>query len=100
MIGHHEPDGTNWPLAVTLKPAGVCIQLLVLMIQVAEISVPSATMQVAKKCKPLPTLDMPNSMTPRTPASRKNAVSTSYAMSGPMIGPARFEYADQFVPNW
>ncbi|MNJ72251.1 hypothetical protein D3C77_688800 [compost metagenome] len=46
-------------------------------IQKVEISVPTATMMVAKKCRPRPTLFQPNSMTPRKPASRKNAVSTS-----------------------
>ncbi|MNW22915.1 hypothetical protein D3C71_2246950 [compost metagenome] len=62
---------------ITSCPWGVCIQLLEARIQVAEISVPTATMTVAKKCSPRPTLFQPNSMTPRKPASRKNAVSTS-----------------------
>src|SRR5665213_331178 len=100
MMGHQEPAGTNCPWALMANPAGVCIQLLTLIIQVAEISVPSATIVVAKKCNPLPTLVMPNNMTPRNPASRNNAVSTSYAISGPIIGPALFENADQLVPNW
>ena len=39
--------------------------------------VPMATMQVAKKCRPLPTFCAPNNITPRNPASRKKAVSTS-----------------------
>lgn len=38
---------------------------------------PIATVTVAKKCRPGPTLFQPNSMTPRKPASRKKAVSTS-----------------------
>src|SRR3546814_20687005 len=77
MIGSHDPAGTNCPRALIAKPTGVCIQLFAAMIQVAEMSVPSATMQVAKKCSRLPTLEMPNSITPRNPASRKKAVSTS-----------------------
>src|SRR5258705_13784990 len=46
-------------------------------IQNAEMSVPVATMIVARKCRPGPTLFHPNSITPRNPASRKKAVSTS-----------------------
>ena len=59
------------------KPRGVCIQLFDARIQRRRNSVPVATMTVAKKCRPGPTLFQPNSMTPRKPASRKNAVSTS-----------------------
>src|SRR3546814_5786869 len=58
MIGSHDPAGTNCPRALIAKPTGVCIQLFAAMIQVAEMSVPSATMQVAKKCSRLPTLEM------------------------------------------
>ena len=50
-------------------------------IQNVEISVPTATISVAKKCAP--TRCQPNSITPRKPASRKNAVSTSYVRAGP-----------------
>ncbi|MNP75703.1 hypothetical protein D3C76_1728090 [compost metagenome] len=46
-------------------------------IQKVEIRVPIATMTVEKKCSPRPTRFQPNSITPRKPASRKNAVSTS-----------------------
>jgi hypothetical protein len=46
-------------------------------IQNAEISVPIATISVARKCSRGPTRLRPNSITPRKPASRKNAVSTS-----------------------
>ena len=60
-----------------VKPAGVCIQLLADRIQKAEKKVPSATMQVAKKCAFSPTRFQPKSMIPRKPASRKKAVSTS-----------------------
>ena len=59
------------------KPAGVCIQLLTVRIQNADSSVPPATMQVANMCSLRPTRSIPNSMTPRNPASRKKAVSTS-----------------------
>ena len=59
-----------------------------------------ATANVAAKCNPRPTLLMPNSMTPKNPASRKKAVSTSYAISGPITGPARSEKTDQLVPIW
>ncbi|MCY1344152.1 hypothetical protein D9M68_574230 [compost metagenome] len=68
--------GTTRPLMIS-KPAGVCIQLFDARIQVADISVPSATITVAKKCRPGPTRFQPNSITPRKPASRKKAVSTS-----------------------
>ncbi|MNG20735.1 hypothetical protein D3C84_1050150 [compost metagenome] len=68
--------GMTWPLIIS-KPCGVCIQLLEARIQKVEMSVPMATMTVAKKCRPRPTLFQPNSMTPRNPASRKNAVNTS-----------------------
>lgn len=76
-------------------PTGVCIQLLTDRIQKADIAVPMATISVAAKCSFFPTLSMPNSITPRKPASRNKAVSTSYAMSGP----ARSEKSDQLVPN-
>jgi len=46
-------------------------------IQNVEMSVPAATISVAKKCARGPTRCQPNSITPRKPASRKNAVSTS-----------------------
>ena len=69
----------------------MCIQLFDARIHVAEISVPTATISVAKKCSPGPTRFQPNSITPRKPASRKNAVSTSYARSGPVTLPAKSE---------
>ena len=40
-------------------------------------SVPNATISVAKKCRPAPTRLRPKSITPRKPASRKKAESTS-----------------------
>ncbi|MNL69588.1 hypothetical protein D3C87_1944670 [compost metagenome] len=73
----HQSTGTNWPASFIAKPAGVCIHEFAERIQVAEISVPTATMTVAKKCSFGPTRLRPNSMTPRKPASRKKAVSTS-----------------------
>ncbi len=51
-------------------------------------------------CSPGPTFSRPKSMMPRKPASRKKAVSTSYAISGPTTGPARSENTAQLVPNW
>lgn len=75
-ITFSQSTGTTWPLMISC-PCGVCIQLLEARIQKVEISVPSATMQVAKKCRPGPTRFQPNSITPRKPASRKKAVSTS-----------------------
>src|SRR5271155_4072501 len=99
MMANQEPCGTNWPTSFTAQPAGVCIQLFAARIQVADNKVPSATMQVAKKCSFGPTLLIPNSITPRNPASRKKADNTSYAISGPMIGPALSENTDQLVPN-
>src|SRR6266436_6181645 len=44
-----QSTGTTRPSMIS-NPCGVCIQLLEARIQVAEISVPSATMMVAKKC--------------------------------------------------
>ncbi|MNF15512.1 hypothetical protein D3C80_2181560 [compost metagenome] len=73
----HQSTGTNCPAALMAKPLGVCIQEFAERIQVAEISVPIATMAVARKCSFGPTRLRPNSMTPRKPASRKKAVSTS-----------------------
>ncbi|MCE3290780.1 MAG: hypothetical protein K0R83_2792 [Caulobacter sp.] len=81
-------------------PSGACIQLLALMIQKAEIRVPMATRAVAVKCRPGPTFFQPNSMIPRKLASRKKAVSTSKANSGPMTGAAVVEKMLQFVPSW
>ena len=73
----HQLTGWNTPLASITWPCGVCIQLLAEMIQNVEISVPSATMQVAKKWSFGGTRFQPNSITPRNVASRKKAVSTS-----------------------
>ncbi|MNH26028.1 hypothetical protein D3C79_860570 [compost metagenome] len=72
----NQSTGTTRPSMISC-PCGVCIQLLEARIQKVETSVPSATMTVAKKCRPRPTRFQPNSMTPRKPASRKNAVRTS-----------------------
>ena len=77
MIAGQLGPGRKRPSGDRMKPAGVCIQLLTLMIQKAEMKVPSATISVAAKCSPLPTFFIPNSITPRKPASRKKAVSTS-----------------------
>jgi len=71
-----QSTGTTTPSMISW-PWGVCIQLLEARIQNVEINVPSATISVAKKCRPGPTRFQPNSMTPRKPASRKKAVSTS-----------------------
>ncbi len=60
-----------------VKPAGVCIQLLVERIQNEENSVPAATMMAAKKCIHRGTNRRPNSSTPRNEASRKKAVRPS-----------------------
>jgi hypothetical protein len=76
-ITAHQSLTTNCPTSFIAYPAGVCIQLLTLRIQNAENSVPTATISVAKKCRLRPTRLMPNSITPRKPASRKNADSTS-----------------------
>src|SRR5690606_9529763 len=87
------------PSSAKVKPCGVCIQELAARIQNALTSVPNATINVAKKCSPGPTRFQPNSMMPRKDASRKNAVSTSYASNGPMTLPACVENTLQFVPN-
>src|SRR5690606_23771153 len=93
-ITANQSTGTTMPLMISW-PWGVCIQLLDARIQKVEISVPIATMTVAKKCRPGPTRFQPNSITPRKPASRKNAVSTSYASKGPVTLPANSEKALQ-----
>ena len=72
-----QSSGTNWPTAFMLKPAGVCIQLFTASIQNADITVPTATIDVAAMCNRGPTLSRPNSMIPRNPASRKKADNTS-----------------------
>ena len=51
----NQSTGTTRPFDDS-KPCGVCIQLLEARIQNAEISVPIATISVAKKCRPGPTL--------------------------------------------
>ena len=66
-------------------PTGVCIQLLTARIQKVENNVPAATITAAKKCIQGGTRERPNSKTPRKPASRKNAVSPSYAIKGPTM---------------
>src|SRR5690606_1241465 len=80
-------------------PAGVCIQELAAIIQKAEIQVPTATTTVAIKCSLGPTRCQPNSIMPKKPASRKNAVSTSYAISGPSTAPVMRENSEKLVPN-
>ena len=71
-----QSTGTTRPSMIAC-PCGVCIQLFEAKIQVVEISVPTATATVDVKCSAGPTRCIPNSITPRNPASRKNAVSTS-----------------------
>ena len=56
-------------------------------------------MHVAKKCSLGPTRPVPKSMMPRKPASRKNEVSTSRPISGPMTGPASCENFAKASPN-
>ena len=75
-ITAHQSTGWNMPSTISW-PCGVCIQLLAERIQKVENSVPSATMQVEKKCSFGDTRFQPNSITPRKLASRKKAVSTS-----------------------
>src|SRR5665213_1064528 len=98
-ITAHQSTATNLPPAPATKPAGDCIQLLAEMIQKAEMRVPTATRQVAVKCRPGPTRFQPSSMTPRKLDSRKKAVSTSKAKSGPITGAAALENTLQLVPN-
>src|SRR3984885_9206094 len=89
-ITFSQSTGTTRPLTIS-KPCGACIQLLEARIQNAEISVPVATMIVAKKCRPGPTLFHPNSATPRNPASRKKEDRNSYLRKGPVMDPAKAE---------
>src|SRR5690606_29217547 len=88
------------PSCSRVKPLGSCIQLLAEMIQKAESRVPKATSTVEAKCSFGPTLRQPNSMTPRKLASRKKAVSTSKASSGPITGETTAEKTLQLVPSW
>src|SRR5258708_34126828 len=97
-ITFSQSTGTTRPLIIS-KPCGVCIQLLEARIQNAEMSVPIATMIVAKKCRPGPTLFHPNSATPRKPASRKKADSTSKRSNGPVMDTAKAEYYLQLGPS-
>ena len=64
-------------LFIITIPFGVCIQLLVDIIQKAEAVAPPHTRKVAKKCVLLFTALQPNSIMPKNPASKKKAVSTS-----------------------
>ncbi len=97
-ITFSQSTATSRPSGWTAKEVGCCIQLLAAMIQKAEMSVPRATAQVAKTCRPRPTRFQPNSITPRKLDSRKKAVSTSKAIRGPTTEPARAEKALQLVP--
>src|SRR5665213_1738016 len=90
---------SSLPPGRTTEPAGACIQLLAEMIQNEETRVPNATRQVAAKCRPGPTFFQPISMTPRKLDSRKKAVATSKANSGPITGAAALEKTLQLVPN-
>ncbi len=71
-------------------PAGVCIHELSARIQNADTVVPKATIRLDATCMRPETRSMPNSMMPRKVASRKKAVSTSYASNGPAMLPTRF----------
>src|SRR5688500_13902436 len=99
-ITSSQSTATKRPSGAMAWPVGDCIQLLAEMIQKAEISVPIATIQVATKWSLGPTFFQPNSMTPRKLASRKKAVSTSKANSGPITGEAAAEKTLQLVPSW
>ena len=81
QITSSQSKGKKRPLTME-KPFGVCIQLLATRIQKVDKSVPTATIRAAKKCTHGGTSLRPNSSTPRKPASRKNAVSPSYAING------------------
>ena len=95
----NQSSGINCPTSLIEYPAGVCIQLFTDSIQKAERKVPNATTQVEAKCSFLPTRCIPNNITPRNPASKKNAVKISYPINGPRIGPVLSENTLQFVPN-
>src|ERR1700682_1718365 len=105
LTGHDELMTTLHQFVTTRRPfshatpSGVCIQLFAAMIHVDESTVPSATMHVAKKCSFGPTRPSPKSMIPRNPASRKNEVSTSRAINGPMTDPAIWENREKVSPN-
>src|SRR5260370_7266658 len=97
-ITFSQSTGTTRPLTIS-KPCGVCIQLLEARIQVADMSVPIATMTVAKKCRPCPTLFHPNSITPRNPASRKKAASHSDLTNRPALLPPNSHHTPHFLPH-
>ena len=77
MIAHQSAGSKRRRRRMLDSPAASASSCWREMIQKVEISVPSATMQVAKKCSRSDTRFQPNSITPRKVASRKNAVSTS-----------------------
>ncbi len=95
----HQSPAISAPPSITW-PAGVCIHELSAMIQNADIDVPTATMAEAKICTHDGTRFMPNSITPRKVASRKKAISTSKASSGPATLPTASMNPGQLVPNW
>ncbi len=61
---------------------------------------PSATITADSACAHCGTRERPNSSTPRNADSRKNAVSTSYAMKPPTTFDVAATNRLQFVPNW
>ena len=95
----HQSSGKKRPSA-TWKPCGVCIQLFTDRIQNVENSVPAATIRPEKKCSHAGTSLRPNRSTPRNEASRKNAVSPSYARSGASTLAVVSENRLQLVPIW
>ena len=69
------------------------------MIQVVDRMVPSATRLVETIMTRSLTRPSPYSMIPMNPASRKNAVTTSMPMIGPMMGPVACANFPQLSPN-
>ena len=73
----HQSTGTNCPFSATAQPAGGVHPGIDAEDPEGRHRMPKATIRVARECSVGPTFSRPNSVTPRKPASRKKAVSTS-----------------------
>ncbi|STT53943.1 Uncharacterised protein [Klebsiella pneumoniae] len=83
-----------------IKPCGVCIQLLEARIQKVETNVPSATMQVVKKCSAGGTLFQPKQHHPEESRFKEEGGQHFVQQQrGPVILPANWENPLQLVPN-
>jgi hypothetical protein len=70
------------------------------MMNTAESTPPSATIQIVARWTRRERRSHPNSHSPRKTDSRKNAASPSIASGAPKTSPTKRAYPDQFMPNW